>query len=56
MWFLFFRTNYIENPHQNENKLIKTEVELCTHTWWKFSQILTKLKADDFLHFLEFKL
>ena len=36
--FSFFISNYVENPPQNENKLIKTEIEFCTQTFWKIRQ------------------
>ena len=34
----FFISNYVENPHQNENKLFKTETQLCTQAQWKIRQ------------------
>ena len=33
MGFSFFISNYVENPPQNENKLIKTELEFCDQTF-----------------------
>ena len=43
-WFLlFFCSFYIERFYTKESNMIKTEIELCTQTWWKLKQGNRKL-------------